>query len=58
LVGAENDRPLLEVRFRSNGHPPFTEREREIHLNGTSGVKFCDARIEFFDSGIFLCSAI
>jgi len=29
----------LEVRFRSDGHPPFTEREREIHLNGTSGVK-------------------
>jgi len=41
LVGAENDRPLLEVRFRSDGHPPFTEREREIHLNGTCGVKFC-----------------
>jgi hypothetical protein len=38
LVGAENDRPSLEVRFRSDGHPPFTEREREIHLNGTSGV--------------------
>jgi hypothetical protein len=25
-----------------DGHPPFTEREREIHLNGTSGVKFCE----------------
>jgi hypothetical protein len=39
LVDAENGRPSLEVRFRSDGHPPFTEREREIHLNGTSGVK-------------------
>jgi hypothetical protein len=45
LVGAENDRPSLEVRFRSDGHPPFTEREREIHLNGISGVKF-KTRIE------------
>jgi hypothetical protein len=36
----------LEVRFRSDGHPPFTEREREIHLNGTCGVKFweCPSR--------------
>jgi hypothetical protein len=29
----------LEVRNRGDGHPPFTEREREIHLNGTCGVK-------------------
>jgi hypothetical protein len=36
---AENDRPYLEVRNRGDGHPPFTEREREIHLNGTGGVK-------------------
>ena len=40
MVGAEKDRPLLENRFRSDGNPPFTEREREIHLNGTCGVKF------------------
>ncbi len=37
---AENGTPLLEVSFRSDGHPPFIIREREIHLNGTSGVKF------------------
>jgi hypothetical protein len=40
LVVAENGAPSLEVSFRSDGHPPFTKREREIHLNGTSGVKF------------------
>jgi len=32
----------LEVRNRSDGHPPFTEREREIHLNGIGGVEFCE----------------
>ena len=31
--------PLLEVRRCADGHPPFTGREREIRLNGTSGVK-------------------
>jgi hypothetical protein len=45
LVVAENGTPSLEVSFRSDGHPPFTKREREIHLNGTSGVKF-KTRIE------------
>jgi hypothetical protein len=40
LVVAENGMPSLEVSFRSDGHPPFTKREREIHLNGTCGVKF------------------
>jgi hypothetical protein len=40
LVVAENGTPSLEVSFRSDGHPPFNKREREIHLNGTSGVKF------------------
>jgi hypothetical protein len=40
LVVARDGTPLLEVRFRSDGYPPFTEREREIHLNGISGVKF------------------
>jgi hypothetical protein len=30
LVGAENDRPLLEARFRSNGHPPFTKGNGRI----------------------------
>jgi hypothetical protein len=53
LVGAENDRPLLEVRFRSDGHPPFTEREREIHLNGTSGVIFKNPDRNF-DPGFLL----
>jgi len=40
LVVAENGMPSLEVSFRSDGHPPFNKREREIHLNGTCGVKF------------------
>jgi hypothetical protein len=43
----------LEVRFRSNGHPPFPKRERENHLNGTSGVKF-KTRLDFFDPGFSL----
>jgi hypothetical protein len=54
LVGAENDRPLLEVRFRSDGHPPFTEREREIHLNGTCGVKFWERLGSIIDPSLFL----
>jgi hypothetical protein len=53
LVGAENDRPSLEVRFRSDGHPPFTEREREIHLNGTGGVIFRNPDRKF-DPGFFV----
>jgi hypothetical protein len=53
LVGAENGRPSLEVRFRSDGHPPFTEREREIHLNGIRGVKFCRRPGLFVDPGLF-----
>ena len=36
----ENDTPLLEVRRCGDGHPPVTKRERDIRLNGTSGVKF------------------
>jgi hypothetical protein len=40
LVVAENGTPSLEVSFRTDGHPPVAKREREIHLNGTSGVKF------------------
>src|SRR2546430_17133894 len=43
---AEHGRPLLEVRRCGDGHPPVTERERDIRLNGTGGVKFCVARIE------------
>jgi hypothetical protein len=46
LVVVGNGTPLLEVRFRNDGHPPFIKREREIRLNGTSGVKFWDARVE------------
>src|SRR5207253_10608297 len=38
--------PSLEVRRCGDGHPPVTERERDIRLNGTGGVKFCVARIE------------
>jgi hypothetical protein len=36
----EHGTPSLEVRRCGDGHPPVTKREREIHLNGTSGVKF------------------
>jgi hypothetical protein len=39
LVVAGNGTPSLEVSFRNDGHPPFTKRERENHLNGTCGVK-------------------
>jgi len=58
LVGAENDTPSLEVSFRSDGHPPFTEREREIHLNGTSGVKFWECPSRIFRFGHFFVTAI
>jgi hypothetical protein len=58
LVVAENDTPLLEVSFRSDGHPPFIKREREIHLNGTSGVKFCQCPSRIFDSGIFFAHRV
>src|SRR5437763_2074830 len=37
---AEHGRPLLEVRHRGDGHPPVTERERVIRLNGIGGVTF------------------
>jgi hypothetical protein len=43
----------LEVRNRSDGHPPFTEREREIHLNGIGGVKFLKPGSKF-DPGFFV----
>jgi len=37
----------LEVRRCGDGHPPVTKREREIRLNGISGVKFfSNARIK------------
>jgi hypothetical protein len=36
----ENGTPLLEVRRCGDGHPPVTKREREIRLNGISGVIF------------------
>ena len=52
-VVAENGMPSLEVSFCSDGYPPFNKREREIHLNGTCGVKFWDARVEFFRFGHF-----
>jgi len=43
---AEHGRPLLEVRRCGDGHPPVTERERVIRLNGIGGVRF-KTRIEF-----------
>jgi hypothetical protein len=36
----------LEVRRCGDGHPPVTKREREIRLNGISGVTFQKTRIE------------
>jgi hypothetical protein len=56
LVGAENDTPSLEVSFRNDGHPPFTEREREIYLNGTCGVKFWKCPDRVFRFGHFFCA--
>jgi hypothetical protein len=53
LVGAGNGTPSLEVSFRIDGHPPFTKRERENRLNGTSGVKSWECPSRIFDSGIF-----
>src|SRR6266481_8562170 len=37
---AEHGRPSLEVRRCGDGHPPVTERERVIRLNGIGGVRF------------------
>jgi hypothetical protein len=34
----------LEVRRSCGGHPPVTERERDIRLNGICGVIFLKAR--------------
>ena len=53
----EHGTPSLEVRRCGDGHPPVTKREREIHLNGTSGVKFSiNARIDYFRFGHFRCN--
>src|SRR5437762_2622250 len=49
---AEHGRPLLEVRRCGDGHPPVTERERVIRLNGIGGVTL-QTRIESFDPGFF-----
>jgi hypothetical protein len=43
---AEHGRPSLEVRRCGDGHPPVTERERVIRLNGIGGVRFQKTRIE------------
>jgi hypothetical protein len=43
----------LEVRNRSDGHPPFTERERVIHLNGIGGVKFYERLGLIVDPSLF-----
>src|SRR5215467_11085483 len=36
----DNGTPLLEVRRCGDGRPPVSKREREIRLNGISGVIF------------------
>jgi hypothetical protein len=56
LVVAENGTPSLEVSFRSDGHPPFNKREREIHLNGICGVKFWGMPESIFRFGHFFCA--
>ena len=43
----------MEVRRSGDGHPPFTEREREIHLNGTGGVKILRRLGSIVDPGLF-----
>jgi hypothetical protein len=47
----------LEVRRCGDGHPPVTERERVIRLNGIGGVRF-QTRIEIFDPGFCLQLAV
>jgi len=44
----------LEVRRCGDGHPPVTKREREIRLNGISGVTFQKPGSRFFDPGFFV----
>jgi hypothetical protein len=45
----------LEVRRYGDGHPPVTKREREIRLNGISGVTFQKPGSRF-RSGFFVCA--
>jgi hypothetical protein len=47
----------LEVRHCGDGHPPVTERERVIRLNGIGGVIF-QTRIENFDPGFLFEGAV
>jgi hypothetical protein len=44
----------LEVRRYGDGHPPVTKREREIRLNGISGVTFQKPGSRDFDPGFFI----
>jgi hypothetical protein len=43
----------LEVRRCGDGHPPVTERERVIRLNGIGGVTLQNPD-RLFDPGFFL----
>jgi hypothetical protein len=43
----------LEVRRCGDGHPPVTERERVIRLNGIGGVTFQNPDRNF-DPGFFV----
>jgi hypothetical protein len=43
----------LEVRRCGDGHPPVTERERVIRLNGIGGVTFQNPD-RIFDPGFLL----
>jgi hypothetical protein len=44
----------LEVRRSCGGHPPVTERERDIRLNGIGGVKILKSPNRASASGFFL----
>jgi hypothetical protein len=47
----------LEVRRCDDGHPPVTERERVIRLNGISGVRFANPDRNF-DPGFFVRTVV
>jgi len=47
----------LEVRRCGDGHPPVTERERVIRLNGISGVTFQNPDRNF-DPGFLLSTFV
>ena len=47
IIGSAETTSSRKVRRCGDGHPPVTKREREIRLNGISGVTFWKTRIDF-----------